>query len=143
MKANKGYPLVIVVDDEEYILEFMKSDLEVNGLEVVSFANATDAQNYLTSINKCDVGRIFLITDYRMPELSGLDMIENLKKESIEVTKSLLITGLIPKDDLERASQMDGVEVMEKPVDLDRIISMIKSSVVSESQNQEKQEELL
>lgn len=142
MKARKGYPLVIIVDDEEYILEFMKSDLEVNGLEVKSFTCPNEALNFFFSLDKEMASEIFLITDYRMPDISGLDMIESLQEQSFDISKSVLLTGLIPKEDLERASLLEGVEVMEKPVDLDRIIAMVKSCKGQDQKSSESQEVL-
>lgn len=128
MKLSNAYPLVVVVDDEEYILEFMKTDLEANGLEVKSFVCAKEALEFLLSNGKEEGACFFLITDYRMPSMSGLDMIEKLRNEAIDLVHSVLLTGLIPKEDLERASLMEGIEVMEKPVDLDSIVSMVKKS---------------
>lgn len=127
MKDNKVPPQVIIVDDEEYILDFMKSDLDYNGLQVHSFSCATEALAHIEAAqNNSDC--FFLITDYRMPEMSGLDMIESLQSKGSLITYSILLTGLIPKEDLERASKIEKVEVMEKPVDLDRLLSLIKTS---------------
>jgi len=130
MKIGNGYPQVIIVDDEEYILDFMKSELEFNKLEVSSFSSSTKAIEYIERLeNKTQ--NFFVITDYCMPEMSGIDMIEELISKGVVLSYSILLSGLIPKDDLERASKIKGLEVMEKPVDLDQVISFIKTSSVT------------
>jgi len=127
MKCAKDYPQVIIVDDEEYILDLMKSELEFNTLQVNSFPCGTAAIEYIERPEN-QSKFFFLITDYCMPGMSGLDMIEELISKGIVPALSILVSGLIPKDDLERASKIKGLEVMEKPVDLNRLISLIKTS---------------
>ena len=129
MKRKGTSPQVIIVDDEEYILEFMKSDLQENGLCVESFTCPHEAIEFLLAKDnqKSFVNGIFLITDFRMPKLSGLELIEKLISQSIDIKGSILLTGLIPKEKLQRVENMKDVEIMEKPVELDVIIRKIKS----------------
>jgi CheY-like chemotaxis protein len=134
MKNEYVYPQVIIVDDEEYILDFMKSDLEGQGLDVVSFESPNEAIEYLIEKSKDDENPhslvkkgFFLITDYRMPDMSGLDMIEKLRSESVNLVYAILLSGLIPTNDLDRVKKVEDIEIMEKPVDLDIIIEKIKS----------------
>ena len=129
MKTSNPYPHVVLVDDEEYILEFMKSDLEANGFEVLAFTCPNEAVASLignTNAKGDEVDGFFLITDYRMPELSGLDMIDQLRGNNVKILSSILLTGLIPSDEIDRAMQMEDVEIMEKPVDIDQIVQKIK-----------------
>lgn len=131
MELRKDYFQVIVVDDDEYILDFMKSELELNNLCVKSFSSGPEAIKFIElPENKSEC--FFLITDYCMPEMSGLDMIEKLHAKGGFLASSILLTGFIPPNDLERASKIKGLEVMEKPVDLDRLISLIKTSTPCE-----------
>jgi len=129
MKRKGTSPQVIIVDDEEYILEFMKSDLQENGLCVESFTCPHEAMDFvLAKGNQVNFENgIFLITDFRMPKLSGLELIEKLISQSIEIKGSILLTGLIPKEEMQRVEEMKDVEIMEKPVELDVIIKKIKS----------------
>ena len=129
MKRKDTSPQVIIVDDEEYILEFMKSDLQDHGLCVESFTCPHEAMEFVLAKGhlKTFENGIFLITDFRMPKLSGLELIEKLISKSIDIKGSILLTGLIPKEEMQRVEEMDDVEIMEKPVELDVIIKKIKS----------------
>ncbi len=147
MKTSNGYPQVVIVDDEEYILEFMKTDLESNGFEVLTFscpneaiAALVDAKGPSTTECECLMDGFFLITDYRMPDVSGLDMIDLLNNNEAKILSSILLTGLIPSDELERANQMESVDIMEKPVDIDLIVEKVKSLAYKKIKSSDKSE---
>ncbi|MAF79205.1 MAG: hypothetical protein CME60_13670 [Halobacteriovoraceae bacterium] len=131
MERKLKMPKVILVDDEEYILEFMKSDLEEQGIEVIDFTCPEKATSFIKeSLSQGDsVQNLFLVTDYRMPNINGLEMIEGLQdKDGIIFENSVLLTGLISPDDLARASEIEGLEILEKPVEMDILLAKIKAS---------------
>src|SRR5438105_3866423 len=73
---------ILVVDDERSILVLLKEALSQWGYHVTTAASATEALGVLKS-------ELFdaLITDIRMPDMSGLELLREVKKqdESIEV----------------------------------------------------------
>src|SRR5207302_734567 len=78
---------ILVVDDERSILVLLKEALSQWGYHVTTAASATEALGVLKS-------ELFdaLITDIRMPDMSGLELLREVKKqdESIEV---VMMTG--------------------------------------------------
>src|SRR3989442_15483073 len=78
---------ILVVDDERSILVLLKEALGQWGYQVTTAASAAEALGILKS-------ELFdaLITDIRMPDMSGLELLREVKKqdESIEV---VMMTG--------------------------------------------------
>ena len=69
---------VIYIDDEPALTDLLSIALENENLNVITFNNPLKALEYLKS-NKCDI----LITDMRMPELSGLDLLKKIQKYDV------------------------------------------------------------
>lgn len=67
---------VLVVDDEEFVLESAQQTLEATGYTV---RTALDAAAALRVVEKEAIDLV--ITDLRMPEMSGLDLIRRLRKQ--------------------------------------------------------------
>jgi len=66
---------ILVVDDEEFVLESAQQTLEAAGYEV---RTALDAAAALRVMEKEAIDLV--ITDLRMPEMSGLDLIRRLQE---------------------------------------------------------------
>jgi two-component system alkaline phosphatase synthesis response regulator PhoP len=64
----------LVVDDEFHIVQVVAIKLRNNGYEVITADNGTDAYA-LACEHKPDI----VITDYQMPGLTGLELIEKLR----------------------------------------------------------------
>lgn len=64
----------LVVDDEFHIVQVVAIKLRNNGFEVITADNGADAYR-LVCENKPDI----LVTDYQMPQLSGLELIEKMR----------------------------------------------------------------
>jgi two-component system, OmpR family, alkaline phosphatase synthesis response regulator PhoP len=64
----------LVVDDEFHIVQVVAIKLRNNGYEVVTADNGADAYT-MACEHKPDI----VITDYQMPQLTGLELIEKLR----------------------------------------------------------------
>ena len=82
---------VMLVDDEPYILQGLQVliDWESGGFEIAALcSNGKEALKYLKE-NHVDL----VITDIRMPEMTGLELLETVKKEKISDAEFVLLTG--------------------------------------------------
>lgn len=81
----------LIVDDEIHIIQVVAIKLRNNGFEVVT---ANDGQKALEAAleHKPDV----IITDYQMPVMDGLELIENLRKQ--EQTAQIPVIMLTARD---------------------------------------------
>lgn len=81
---------ILVVDDEVYILEACRRILERSGFNVTALNSGIDA---LKLLDREDFD--LLLTDVRMPEISGLDILKSFKKKKPVLQRLLLpVRGL-------------------------------------------------
>lgn len=73
MSANKK---ILVADDESHILHVVSLKLRNAGFEVVTAADGQEALELAISEHPD-----LLITDYHMPQLSGLELCQKLKQD--------------------------------------------------------------
>ena len=78
---------VLVVDDEMHIVHVVTIKLRNNGYDVVSASDGEEAYELACS-EKPDI----VVTDYQMPVMSGLELIEKLRKN--EDTKDVPVIML-------------------------------------------------
>ena len=106
---------VLVVDDERSILLLLKEALSQWGYQVTVASSAADALNLLKS-------ELFdaLITDIRMPDMSGLELLREVKKqdESIEV---VMMTGYPTIASAVQALKEGAYDYLSKPLILDEL----------------------
>ena len=113
---------ILLVDDEEDILFFYRECLKSNGYQTVSFANPIEALNYLgknENISNCSL----VITDYKMPQMSGIDLIKKIKEKYFAYKiKTMLISAYLKTDLLKDNPYLEKIDkVIEKPVTLDTL----------------------
>ncbi len=56
-----------------------------------------------------------MITDYNMPDMTGLDLVEHLRERGCRCPRIAMISGFLPPDVASRASVL-GVTLFSKPV---------------------------
>ncbi|HET7644216.1 MAG TPA: response regulator [Nitrososphaeraceae archaeon] len=108
---------ILLVDDEKDFLFFYREYLKSNGYQTVSFDNPIEALCYLgknDNISNCSL----IITDYKMPQMSGIDLIKKIKeKYSASKIKTLLISSYLKTDLLKDNPYFEKInKVIEKPV---------------------------
>ena len=106
---------ILVVDDERSILVLLKEALSQWGYHITTAASATEALGVLKS-------ELFdaLITDIRMPDMSGLELLREVKKqdESIEV---VMMTGYPTIASAVQALKEGAYDYLSKPLILDEL----------------------
>ena len=100
--------VLLVLDDDAAVREFLKFSLEIEGFEVRDYASAHELldDNSLPAFS-C------LIVDYHMPEMSGLEVIDRLREKRKRL-HAILITGH-PDQSIRDGAAAVGVPIVEKP----------------------------
>ncbi len=111
---------VLIVDDEEDILLGLSRYLKRHGYDVITETSPRRAIEVL-STEPADI----LITDIKMDELSGLDLIEEAKKRNKDIR--VIVMTARGSDELERlAIEKGAVEYIEKPFDIDYLLQLLR-----------------
>ena len=126
LKALRGLR-VLVVDDNESILIFVKQYLETFTFDVAIADNAPDALNAVRKAN--DEGKPFglVILDWKMPNMSGLELARKLRgMDDLRIKpKILLITGYgqneLPLREMDQV--VDGI--LEKPFQQSKLFEAV------------------
>ncbi len=116
-------PTIHIVDDDRAILDSVTLLLTAEGLRVCTYESA---QNFLETVRQSDSGCV--VTDVRMPEISGLDLLAALKKQRVSMPVIVMTAhGDIP---LAVAAMRQGaVDFFEKPFDGDLLLAAIRSAL--------------
>ena len=113
---------ILVVDDELSMREFLKILLEKEGYEV---SVAPDAATALEIQENEEIDLV--ITDIRMPGMSGLDLLAELKLRSSELPV-IMITAFASPDDAVLAMKNGAFDYITKPFKVDEIKSVIRAA---------------
>ncbi|HJT83282.1 MAG TPA: response regulator [Nitrososphaeraceae archaeon] len=127
MKNHNNNNYILLVDDEKDILFLYTEWLKFDGYKVVSFDNPIEALSFLNkndNISNCSL----IITDYKMPQMSGLDLIKKIRENDHNSNIKTIIVSAYVKDDLLKDNpylqKID--KILEKPVDIDTLKNEIK-----------------
>ncbi len=113
---------ILVIDDEPSILTLVESILAANGYEVFTASDGQEgydkAQQYIPDL---------ILLDVVMPKMDGSAMAEALRMNPVtEDIPVIFLTGLVEKDEEERASQQIGGNIfIAKPFTPGELLSMI------------------
>ncbi len=121
MPSDKG--MVHVIDDDEALRESLAFLLRTAQIDVQSFASAAAFIETLPDPNlRC------IITDVRMPGLSGIDLLKRLKEMKINVPV-IVITGHGDVMLAVEAMKIGAVDFLEKPFDDEVLLASVESAL--------------
>ena len=107
--ANEAQPRALLVDDDDLYREALKGELLEAGFEIADFPDGRAALELLGRGHSCDI----VLLDWKMPSMSGLDILRQLKRRNIRVPV-IFLTGL-PSEDFEANALADGaVDFIDK-----------------------------
>ena len=116
---DPGKPRLLVVDDEADMLDFLERVLR-RRFAVTRVSSADDALRELSAASY-DV----LLTDQKMPRVSGLELIDRVGRTQPRLVK-VLLSGFTELDDIRRAVEAGGIHnYILKPVDSQKLMTGI------------------
>lgn len=116
---------ILFIDDEEVIREsFLRLvDWEKHQFDVAGvYKNGEMAWEYLRE-NSVDI----IVTDINMPFMNGIDILENIRRESPK-TRVLLLTGYEYFEYAQKAVELKAFDFLLKPVTTERLLSAVESA---------------
>ncbi|OEU67598.1 MAG: sigma-54-dependent Fis family transcriptional regulator [Desulfovibrio sp. S3730MH75] len=114
---------ILVVDDSISTLEILKRNLQSGGYEVYSCTRVAEALSLLDELS-IDL----IITDYRMPEATGLDLIKHVRANHPD-TEIMMITGYPTITGAVEAIKDGAGEYLPKPFTTEELLSTVQRIV--------------
>ena len=112
--------IVCIVDDDEAIRDSMKLLIESYGMDVREYPSATAYLN-----NMPPSGSARLLLDLHMPGMSGLELIELLRRRRID-TPAIMVTGRSDPTLADRIERAGILALLHKPVGDDDLMAYIE-----------------
>lgn len=116
---------VMLVEDEEFILDGLRSiiDWKALGIEIVHMAHNGQEALELFQKNPVDI----IVTDVEMPVLDGLGFMKALRKENTR-SRCIILTGYDEFDYARRAITLDVEDYILKPIDEEQLTKVLRSA---------------
>jgi DNA-binding response OmpR family regulator len=117
-----GEPLVLVVDDEEKILEVLRSYLKINGCRPLCAKNGREAME-LFSKNPVALA----LLDLMLPDLSGEDLCRKIR--SVSDIPIIMITARVDEESIIRGLNMGADDYVCKPFSPRQLMARVRAAL--------------
>lgn len=111
---------IMIVDDEPDILDLLQGYLESKGWKIKAFVGPGIA---LSSIMMNPKLYSLILTDIRMPGMSGIEFIKKVKNMDNNI-KIIFMTAF--ETDIDELRELSDVEPLKKPIGLETLVRLIK-----------------
>jgi two-component system response regulator FixJ len=126
-------PAVHIIDDDQALRDSLAFLLRAAQLEVRSFDSA---KTFLDALPDASLGCV--ITDIRMPDMSGLDLLRRLKELKVGVPV-IVITGHGDIALAVEAMKIGAADFFEKPFNDDQLVASVRAAL-QQQQDQTKRD---
>lgn len=125
MSRPKSPPAtLLVVDDDDSLRETLVFEFELRGFRVLSAASGNEGFRIVQN-EKVDL----VISDIRMPDGTGIDLLRNIKDRDSRIPVIIFITAFTDLTP-EEAFEMGVEAVLSKPFDRKLIVSMVERALM-------------
>jgi DNA-binding NtrC family response regulator len=114
---------ILAVDDAPNTLEVLERNLTSQGYQVFTAQSVPEA---ITILETTPVDLV--ITDFKMPRVSGLDLIRHVR-ENFKETEVMMITGYPTVEDAVRAVKTGAEEYLAKPFTDEELLSAVRRAI--------------
>ena len=106
---------ILIIDDEQSQRDILTGYLKKQGYQILSASSGTEGIKQVKE-NVIDI----IITDYKMPDKTGLEVLEEVKKINPEIS-FLIVTAFGTIENAVKAMRLGANEYITKPIDLDEL----------------------
>ena len=110
---------ILVVDDQESILFFLRKTLEQEGYEVIGAASSREAHEQLAE----SIPDVVLL-DLKLPDGSGLTILEELQRDEPDLAV-VMMTAFGDVDTSVRAMKLGAFDYVNKPIRLEELLGIL------------------
>ncbi len=123
MSTMQPEPIIYVIDDDDAVRQSLEFLLKTAGMTVRGFEHAKAFLDLLPQVQQGCV-----ITDVRMPGMSGIDLLSRLKDTNPELPV-IVITGHGDISLAVEAMKIGATDFLEKPFDDDQLIAAVRAAL--------------
>ncbi len=130
---------ILIVDDEEFVLDYIEEVIASSHLSVQSILRANSAMEALELIgcNRIDI----IISDIRMPEMSGIELLDAIRAQYPD-TKVILLSGYSEFEYALKAIKRGAFDYLLKPVTGEEVLDCLKKALEAFHQENRAQQSL-
>jgi CheY-like chemotaxis protein len=111
---------IVVIEDDAVVADAIKFSLEIAGAHVTVFSSAEDLLGNARALTADHY-----ISDFRLPGMDGLQLLDTIQAKSAAPIKAVLLTGNTSPDQI-AMTQTSRWNVLFKPVNLGNLLSAIE-----------------
>lgn len=123
---NQKAQKILIVDDDARNIFALSAVLKAKGYSCISSPGSMEALKLLSSNH--DVGIVLL--DMMMPEMDGYQMLATLRKGSNAHVPVIAVTAQAMLGDREKCLAAGADDYLSKPVDVDRLVTILDKYLV-------------
>ena len=120
--SNRKYK-ILIVDDSKQTLEVTQRNLNANNYDAYTCSNVHDAVRFLSD-SSIDI----VITDFKMPEQSGLELIKHIRDNCTDI-EIIMITGHPDIEDAVQAIKHGADDYLVKPFTDTELLAAVERMV--------------
>ena len=125
MKEQDHSKTILVVDDDASTLKLLSTALSNNGFEVLEASCGCEGISTLAD-NPVDL----VITDWKMPNMSGLNLLQNIReKQELRHLPVLMVSASESPAAIERAYELGVYYWLKKPFGFKMLVRVINDAL--------------
>ncbi|MGC5772861.1 response regulator transcription factor [Paenibacillus pabuli] len=117
---------LLIVDDGHYVVEYMKHLLDWKTFGIDQIETTTNSLEARDMLNQRHID--ILITDIRMPEVSGIDLLQHIHQHSLS-TKVIILSGYSEFEYAQQGIRLGALDYLLKPVDKDDVEKAMSKAI--------------
>jgi two-component system response regulator FixJ len=127
MSTMQPEPVIYVIDDDDAVRQSLEFLLKTAGITARGFESAKAFLDILPQVTSGCV-----ITDVRMPEMTGIDLLRHIKQTGSDLPV-IVITGHGDITLAVEAMKIGAADFLEKPFDDDQLIAAVRAALTRDA----------
>jgi excisionase family DNA binding protein len=120
-EARKG-PVVLIVDDDDRVREYVRVNLELEGYTVYEAGSAEEGMRVLD-----DASPDLILLDVKMPEVDGWEMLQRVhERHGVGAVPVVMFSGKVDERAADEAAERGAQAFLGKPFDPKELVAQTK-----------------
>lgn len=138
MDAANNTPTILCIEDEKYLLEDLRDELQDAGYNVHEAIDGKDGIEKIVAI-KPDL----VISDITMPTMTGYELVTELRNNHPEFAEMpfIFLSALADRDNVLQGMKVGADDYLTKPIDYDMLLTKIETRLRQTGRMAQKKQE--